>query len=32
VSFAMDRIGSILGKTFEEDLLDQIFGEFCIGK
>jgi tRNA modification GTPase len=32
VSFAMDRIGTILGKTFEEDLLDKIFGEFCIGK
>lgn len=32
VNIAMDRIGSILGKTFEEDLLDKIFGEFCIGK
>ncbi len=32
INFAMDRLGLILGKTFEEDLLDQIFGEFCIGK
>ena len=32
VSLAMEHIGSILGKTFAEDLLDKIFGEFCIGK
>jgi tRNA modification GTPase len=32
VQFAMDRLAVILGKTFEDDLLDQIFGEFCIGK
>lgn len=32
VTMAMDRLAVILGKTFEEDLLDQIFGEFCIGK
>ncbi len=32
VTMAMDRLAVILGKTFEDDLLDQIFGEFCIGK
>jgi tRNA modification GTPase len=32
VTIAMDRLAVILGKSFEEDLLDQIFGEFCIGK
>ena len=32
VAIAMDRLAVILGKTFEDDLLDQIFGEFCIGK
>ena len=32
VSLAMDHLGIILGKTFEEDLLDKIFGQFCIGK
>ena len=32
VSIAMDHIGTVLGKTFEDDLLDKIFGEFCIGK
>jgi len=32
VTLAMEHIGSILGKTFAEDLLDKIFGEFCIGK
>jgi tRNA U34 5-carboxymethylaminomethyl modifying GTPase MnmE/TrmE len=28
----MEHLGIILGKTFEEDLLDKIFGQFCIGK
>ena len=32
VTLAMDHLGIILGKTFEEDLLDKIFGQFCIGK
>jgi len=32
ITIAMDRLAVILGKTFEDDLLDQIFGEFCIGK
>ncbi len=32
VQFALDRLGSILGKTVGEDLLDRIFGDFCIGK
>ena len=32
VTLAMEHIGTILGKTFEEDLLDKIFGQFCIGK
>ena len=32
VSLAMEHLGAILGKTFEEDLLDRIFGQFCIGK
>ena len=29
---AMNAIGEIVGKTTTEDLLDQIFGQFCIGK
>ncbi|MBI4384727.1 MAG: tRNA uridine-5-carboxymethylaminomethyl(34) synthesis GTPase MnmE [Nitrospinae bacterium] len=32
IQMALDSIGAILGKTFAEDLLDQIFGQFCIGK
>ena len=32
ITLAMEHLGSILGKTFEEDLLDKIFGQFCIGK
>jgi tRNA U34 5-carboxymethylaminomethyl modifying GTPase MnmE/TrmE len=28
----MEHLGSVLGKTFAEDLLDKIFGQFCIGK
>ena len=32
INLAMEHISSILGKTFAEDLLDKIFGEFCIGK
>jgi tRNA U34 5-carboxymethylaminomethyl modifying GTPase MnmE/TrmE len=32
VQMAMDHLGGIVGKNFDEDLLDQIFGEFCIGK
>lgn len=32
VTLAMEHLGAVLGKTFEEDLLDKIFGQFCIGK
>jgi len=32
MNMALESIGAILGKTFSEDLLDQIFNEFCIGK
>lgn len=32
INIAMERLGTILGKTFAEELLDKIFGEFCIGK
>jgi tRNA modification GTPase len=32
ISIAMEHLGAVLGKTFEEDLLDKIFGQFCIGK
>ena len=32
VTLAMEHLGSVLGKTFAEDLLDKIFGQFCIGK
>ena len=32
VALAMEHLEIILGKTFEEDLLDKIFGQFCIGK
>jgi tRNA modification GTPase len=32
VTLAMEHLGAILGKTFEDDLLDKIFGQFCIGK
>jgi tRNA modification GTPase len=29
---AMNALGGLLGKDFNEDLLDGIFREFCIGK
>ena len=29
---ALEPLGGILGKTFVDDLLDQIFNDFCIGK
>ena len=32
VTLAMEHLGSVLGRTFGEDLLDKIFGQFCIGK
>jgi tRNA modification GTPase len=32
ISIAMEYLGAVLGKSFEEDLLDKIFGQFCIGK
>lgn len=32
VTLAMEHLGSVLGKTFAEDLLDKIFGQFCVGK
>ena len=32
INSALDSLGVILGKTFQEDLIDQIFNEFCIGK
>ena len=32
VNTALEHLGSILGKTFSEDLLDEIFNAFCIGK
>ncbi|PIQ96847.1 MAG: tRNA uridine-5-carboxymethylaminomethyl(34) synthesis GTPase MnmE [Nitrospinae bacterium CG11_big_fil_rev_8_21_14_0_20_56_8] len=32
LNLALDHLGAILGKTFAEDLLDHIFGQFCIGK
>jgi len=32
IQLSLDSIGEITGKSFAEDLLDQIFGEFCIGK
>ncbi len=32
IQYALDHLGRILGKIFEDDLIDQIFREFCIGK
>lgn len=32
INMALDSLGSIIGKTFEDDLLDHIFSNFCIGK
>jgi len=32
INDALESLGTILGKTIEEDLLDKIFSEFCIGK
>ena len=29
---ALEHLGGVLGKTFVDDLLDQIFNDFCIGK
>jgi len=28
----LEEIGGILGKTFVDNMLDQIFNDFCIGK
>jgi len=32
INLAIEHLGAVLGKTFAEDLLDKIFGQFCIGK
>lgn len=32
IQSSMDYLGEIIGKNFADDLLDKIFGEFCIGK
>ncbi len=32
LNIALEHLGGILGKTFVDDLLDQIFVDFCIGK
>ena len=32
INYALEHLGAIIGKTFEADLLDKIFSEFCIGK
>ncbi len=32
VNQALENLGQLLGKTFTEDLLDEIFNDFCIGK
>ncbi len=32
LNIALEHLGGILGKTFVDDLLDQIFHDFCIGK
>ncbi len=32
LNIALEHLGGILGKTFADDLLDQIFNDFCIGK
>lgn len=32
ITLAIEHLGSIIGRTFAEDLLDKIFGQFCIGK
>ena len=29
---ALDEIGSVVGAVYTDDLLDRIFGTFCIGK
>jgi len=32
INSALDSLGTIIGKTFQDDLLHQIFNDFCIGK
>ena len=29
---ALDQLGQIIGVVYTDDILDQIFGQFCIGK
>ena len=29
---AYDLLGKIIGKTYDEDLLDELFSRFCLGK
>ncbi|HQU71335.1 MAG TPA: hypothetical protein PLG66_03515 [Calditrichia bacterium] len=32
IRLAMDHLGEITGETTSEDVLNHIFGNFCIGK
>ncbi len=32
LNIALEQLGGILGKSFLDDMLDQIFDDFCIGK
>ncbi len=29
---ALDQVGTIIGTTYTEDILERIFRDFCIGK
>ena len=29
---AWDKLGEIIGKTYQEELIDQLFSQFCLGK
>jgi tRNA modification GTPase len=29
---ALDQLGSVMGTVYTEDILDQVFSKFCIGK
>ena len=29
---AYDLLGKVIGKTYDDDLLDELFSRFCLGK
>ena len=32
IKVAYDLLGKVIGKTYDDDLLDELFSRFCLGK